>query len=441
MLSAVVATGAAAAPPFAPAPRGCAMAHCRPTMDDAVGVGAPVSIAGSRLDASAASNAQGLGCTSNATIAVCTSGDRTGSRTRPFLKAYDAAGRTLWDSGRALNSWAWTSVPIVDERGGAIAADDSTIVRFGPGGKLRWSAKTAGGAPISPTLTEDGTIVLATSGGPVSAYDPASGRRLATLDLRATLDGRSGRFDTTNTPARRGNRVYVSTELHLDDGSADPGYHARLYAIDVDRTKPPAKRLRIAWTYEFGARSGASPLVVGDLIVFDGDRATPSGPFSPRFFGVRDRGDRPKLVWQYELGGVGVASAARDPRGGAWVFAFMTPTLRRVSTADGKLLQTIDLDRLVGADGVHTPFSAMSIATGPTGHPVMIVTARAGSLSAYVVAVDLVTEKALWTYRVPGEINANTPEGQFPVLERSATRRSVFFSMRSGVRMLSGRSR
>jgi outer membrane protein assembly factor BamB len=439
MMSSVALHGEAQAARFQPAPRGCAMSHCQPSMADLVRVEAPRSIGSAWHDSSAATSSQGLGCSANGKIAVCTSGDYSAGRTQPYLKAYNGAGKILWDSGTSLNAWAWTSAAMVDKKGGVIAADDSALVRFGPGGRVRWSTPTPGGAPISPTQVENGTVVLATWRGPVSAFDSSTGRHLATLDLRATLDGLSGRFDTTNTPAARGNRIYVSTEFTLDDGRADPNHNARLYAIDVNPKKPRAKRLRVAWYYEFGARSGASPDVVGDLIVFDGDRRKPSSAESPRFFGVRDLGKRPKLVWEYELGGQSQASAAQDPRGGSWVFAFAHPTLRRVSNSSGKVRQTIDLDALIGAVGTHTPYSAMSIARGPKGDPLMMLTGRAGLTSAYVVAIDLVTEKALWKYRVPGGAFTNTPQGQFPIVERPDGRRAVVFSMRSGVRAVVGR--
>jgi PQQ-like domain len=421
---------------FEPAPRGCAMAHCQPTMADLVRMRAPGSVGSTWHDPGAATFSQGLGCSSNGRVAVCTSGDYSGGRTQPYLKAYDGAGRVLWDSGTTLNAWAWTSAAMVDAEGSVIAADDSALVRFTPRGRVRWRTPTPGGVPISPTIVDNGTVILATRRGPLSAFDPRSGRHLATLDLRATLDGRSGRFDTTNTPGARGNRVYVSTEFTLDGGGPDPSHHARLYAIDVNPRKPPARRLRVAWYHDFGARSGASPLVVGDMIVFDGDRETPASPEEPRFFGIRDLGRRPELVWQYELGGPGQASAARDPRGGAWVFAFGSPTLRRVSTTTGAVRQTIDLDALVGDGGTHIPYSAMSVATGPRRRPVMIVTARAGLSSAYVVAIDLVTERALWKHRLPGNVVLNTPMGQFPIVKRSDGRRVVVFSMRSGVRAI-----
>jgi outer membrane protein assembly factor BamB len=428
----------AAAAAFAPAARGCPMAHCQPSMADQVELRPPRAIASSWLDASAASGAQGLGCAGNGTIAACTFGDRSGGRSRPYLKTYDARGKMLWDSGRALSSWAWTSAAMIDERGGVIAADDRSLVRFAPGGRRLWSARTPGGAPISPTRVANGTIVLATNGGPVSAFDPDTGRRIGVLDLRATLDGVAGRFDTTNTPGARGNRVYVSTELTLDGGRPDPNHHARLYAIDVDPSKPAGKRLHVAWTFAFGARSGASPLVVGDTVVFDGDRETPSSPAAPRFFGVRDAGKRPHLLWQYPLGGPGEASAAQDPRGGAWVFAFGNPTLRRISTKTGAVLQTIDVDGPVGDVHTHVPYSAMSISRGPGGHPTMVVSARASFFSVWLLCLDLATGRTLWRYEVPGEAQANTPEGQFPILTGAGGRSTVVFSMRGGIRGVVG---
>lgn len=433
----LAASAGAAAKVFRPAPQGCAMSHCQPSMADQVGMPAPRSAVGDWFDPSAASNDQGLGCAGNGTVALCTFGNRFGDRAKPYMKAYNARGRALWDSGDALNSWVWTSVPIVGQAGGAVIADDAEIVRFQPDGDVRWRTPTPGGRPISPTRTANGTIVMASKLGPITAYDPRSGEHLATLDLTATLDGLHGRFDTTNTAGGRGNRIYVSTEFTLDSGAADPNRHARLYAIDVDPDRRPAKRLSVAWYYEFGARSGASPLVVGKTIVFDGDRETPSSPTSPRFFGIRDKGDRPKLLWQHPLENPGVASAALDSRGGAWVFAFVKRTLWRISTEDGSVLQSIDLDAVVDEPDIHAPLSAMSIATGPRKHPVMIVTARSAS-SVFVVAIDLVREKLLWKRQIEGPLRTSTPMGQFPVIAGRDGRLAVVFSTLSGIHAVVG---
>ncbi|HEY8583780.1 MAG TPA: PQQ-binding-like beta-propeller repeat protein, partial [Capillimicrobium sp.] len=394
LLAALTASSAAAAAP----PRGCTMAHCDPQMSDAARLPAPAAVREAWTDPAAASAAQGLGCSADGALAACTFGDRTGDRSRPYLKVYDRDGTVRWTSRAELDSWAWTSVPLILPSGDLVAADDARLVRFAPGGRVRWRARTPGGAPISPTRTADGTIVLATSGGPVSAYDPDSGRRLAALDLRGAERGVEGRFDTRNTPGARGRRVYVSTAFTRDDGAM--GDRARLYAIDVRPRARPGRRLTVAWHFDFGARSGASPLVVGDLVVFDGDRAVAGAPLAPRFFAVRDRGDRPELVWEHLLGGPGVASAALDPRGGAWVFTFGQPLLRRLSLTTGRVVQEIDLDAAVGAAGTHVPLSAMTIAEGPGGGPAMLVTARAAE-STHVVALDLVRGRPLWAHPLP----------------------------------------
>jgi outer membrane protein assembly factor BamB len=326
---------------------------------------------------------------------------------------------------------------MVRRDGGAVTADEERIVRFRKGGDVRWRTPTPGGRPISPTETEDGTVVLATNGGPISAYDPERGRRIGTLDLRDTIDGLEGRWDTTNTPGAHGHRIYVSTEFTLASGAPDPNRHARLYAIDVDPERPPGERLRVAWFYEFGARSGASPLVLGRTIVFDGDRERPDSPPGPRFFGIRDEGDHPRLLWQHGLEGPGVASAALDPRGGAWVFSFAKRTLWRISTETGEVMQSIDLDAIVDEPDTHVPLSALSIADGPRGRPVMILTARSAS-SAYVVALDPARRRLLWKHRLDGDLRTNTPMGQFPIARSRDGRLSVVFSMLAGVRGISG---
>jgi outer membrane protein assembly factor BamB len=328
-------------------------------------------------------------------------------------------------------------VPIVNAAGGAIVADDRHVVRFRAGGSVRLRSRTPGGRPISPVQTQDGTVVLATRLGPISAFDPETGKHLGTLRLRDQLGGFDGIFDTTNTPGVQGNRIYVSTEFTLPGERPDPNHHARLYAIDVDPDRPRSERLRVAWHFDFGARSGASPTVLGGKrILFDGDRSSPTSAFDPRFFLVRDRGRRPELLWESPLGGPGVASAALDPRGGAWTFAFTNPLLTRISAKDGEPLQTIDLDAAVGAPGIHVPLSAMSIASGRGGRPVMIVTARSRE-TTYVVALDLVRERAIWSRPIPDASLLGIPMGQFPILANGG-KRTVVFAAKSGVRGLRG---
>src|SRR5215207_1801143 len=209
-----------------PVPTGCAMAHCQPTMADRVGMEAPAIFQSSWVDASAASSSQGLGCASDGSIAVCTHGGPQRRARAPYLKAYDGAGKLLWDSGAALNSWAWTS------------------------GQLR---------------------------GPVSAYDPASGRHLATLDLHETL---------------------------MDSPVASTPPTPRAGGATGSTSRPSS-----SWT-----TAARTPTTMRAGTVFDGDRESPSSAAAPRFFALRDRGSRPNLVWQYGRrpgGGLGRAGSAR----------------------------------------------------------------------------------------------------------------------------------
>lgn len=435
-LASLVAAAAADAPPFRLALFGCPMAHCDPAMSDHVLMRAPSTVSAEWSDGSASSEETGLGCSGTPWMAVCTLGPPKEGGPRPQLRAYDATGRRLWDSADVLNETAWTSVPLVSRRGEVIAADDRSLVRFSSGGRVVWKTATPGGRPISPTLTANGIVVLATAGGPVSAYRAGTGEWIGTLDLGMTLDGLRGRFETTNTPGSRGNRVYISTEFKLEDGRADPNHHARLYAVDVDPAREPQERLKVAWFYEFGARSGASPLVAGDRIYFDGDRASPSGVFAPRFFALRDEGGRATLLWQHELGGPAAASAARDPRGGLWVFALGGPSLWRLSEEDGAVLDTIDLASVSGVAGAR-PWSAMGIAHLRSGQPVLIVSARTTG-AAWIVAVDLETRSLIWKATAGNDSYGDLPRGQWPILAAPNGRRVLVFTTRNGVRAFGG---
>lgn len=422
--------------PFRLSLLGCPMAHCDPAMSDHVLMRAPSAVSSIWSDATAESDETGLGCSATPFMAVCTFGPAKDGAQRPQVKAYNATGKVLWDSGDVLNGTAWTSVPILSRNGEAIATDDQSLVRFSADGRVVWKSATPGGRPISPTLTQNGAVVLATIGGPISVYKSDTGELVGQLDLRDTLGGLRGRFETTNTPGTRGNRVYISTEFKLEDGGSDPNHHGRLYAVDVDPAPGPQESVRVAWFYEFGARSGASPLVIGDRIYFDGDRASPSGAFAPRFFAVRDEGSSPRLLWDYATGGPAAASAARDPRGGLWVFALGATSLVRLSEKDGALLDTIDLPSLTGVAGAR-PWSGIGITHGRKGQPVLIVSARTTS-AAWVIAIDVTARSLIWKAHVGSDSYGDLPRGQWPILAGGDGKRVLVFTTRNGVRALGG---
>jgi outer membrane protein assembly factor BamB len=321
---------------------------------------------------------------------------------------------------------------MVDAAGGVIAADSARVIRFDPDGDVIWDTATPGGLPISPVITENGTVVLATWNGPVSAYDSETGEKLAELWIRE-YPGDPGFFETTNTPGVRVNRVYVSAH-HQVDRVVDEDNLAWLVAIDVDPTNPdPSERLRIAWHFEFGGPSGASPLVIGDTVYFDGDRPAPGTAQDPHVFALQDNGTAVTEKWRQAMTSTIVASFARDPRGGLWVYPYPEKWLIRLDEGDGSEMQRIDVDALVAPSeaGSHFPSSAMTI-TEPDSAPAMLLSAFAGNPSStYVAAIDLASASLLWKVKVADAAGVKTA-GQFPILQGYG-RRVVFSTFDDGV--------
>lgn len=417
--------GLAGAQDFVFGSQGCPMAHCDVHMSDLAR--APVPTGDVRVlwrNDSAKGSRSGIGCSANGTVAACSFNDDTGEN----LVVYGYDGARLWSSGALLNGTAWLSAPAVSADGHVIAADDARIVRFDAGGGIVWNTPTPGGRPISPVFTGDGLVVIATLLGPVSAYDVATGELVAQHRLRR--DGASGpTFSTTNTPCVRGSRVYVVAEK---DG-LNRGHEGRLVALDVDRAG-----VRVAWHVEFGAPSGTSPLLIGDVVYFAGVRPLPGSgsPDQPTLFAVRDLGTRGEVVWSRPIAeGLPVlASFAQDPRGGMWFFPAGDPHLIRVAEADGAEIERIDLDAVVGLPGRHLPGSVMTIA-GTAAEPVMLVSAKTYFGKSFVVAVDLTTRSAAWKALISptSSVNRRSTAGQFPIVLGPGGPRVVFSTDNIGV--------
>jgi hypothetical protein len=266
-------------------------------------------------------------------------------------------------------------------------------------------------------------VVLAPFGGPVSAYDVGTGAPLGTLWLNdtCTANGQStpGYFDTVNTPAVSGNRMYVSTQFHrTTDGP--PVFCGRLYAIDVTRpTSGGPAELTVAWYFPFVAPSGASPLLVlgGSLPVlyFDGKGSDPAAP-RPTLFAVRDQGGTSSVRWQATLPGKMLAAPAQDPRGGLWLWTGGSTNVSRVSLVTGTVFEKIDVDALINEAGVHMPVSPMSISMSGA-KPVMILSAwtRTTTGTSYLVAIDLSASALLWKLQL-GATPDSVAFGQYPIL-------------------------
>jgi hypothetical protein len=405
---------------IAPARTGCAMAHCDTRMSDDAHAEPPRAAMTSLQwhDTVPAGALTGLGCASNGSFVVCSYTGTGGDN----VVAYDPTGARLWTSGTLLDSAAWTSAPLIARDGSVIAADDRVVVRFAHDGTVLWQTPTPGGRPISPVVTDSGLIVLATKGGPVSAYRGSDGALVGSLLLR-TDPSDPEILETVNTPCVRGDRVYIATQR-----TNDPANTARLVALDVRAgTSSP---LTEAWFFEFGGPSGGSPLCVDATIYFDGDRLHPGDPTAPRMFAVRDDGDAPTQVFAVPVGGSIQASPSQDPRGGFWVF----PTgagatqLLHLSALDGHELERLDLDALVDAPGVHQPSSAMTMA-GSHDDPVMLVAATALHTpgASYVTALDLSARALLWKVELAPARTTDWTAAQFAIAHTAAGAPRVVF--------------
>lgn len=379
---------------------GCPMAHCDCQMTDNANAVVPTSQDTSILwhDTIPSGSGIGLGCSSNGHLAACTYMNPTGDN----LVIYNSAGERLWTSGNLLSRFAWTSAPMVDKNGGVIAVDESNLIRFDRKGKIIWKTAIAGGLPISPVITESGIIVLATRGGPISAYRSTDGSLIGELWIRVG----STYFHTINTPCVRKNRVYISVQA-INDTSDKPA--ALLVAIDID---PENNNEQICqkWTFPFIGPSGASPVCINDVIYFDGQKYIQNN-LRPYIFAVKDEGDTPPTttLWERDAITPVLASLSKDPRGGLWYFPSWTKNLIRLDEDNGDKIETIDLSTLVN-EGYYLPSSVM-IQAGTLDQPVMIVGAatvcynpEAEPCNGYVVAIDLNNNNVLWKVPLKDEL-------------------------------------
>ena len=423
------------APPFTPAPTGCSQAHCDAALSDRAGLPPPGLGAGVTWhDDTVAGSNYALGCASNGRRAACSFGLLPAS-SGPYLVVYDADGGEIWSSDE-VGSNAASSAPLIDAVGHVIAADGDAIYRFGATGRRIWrhDLDPQAGLPISPVVTSSGLVVYATTGGLVGAVDSTNGAGTSRA-LSATIGGYSGVFVTRNTPAARGDRVYVVAEFQPDDARASDhiGEPARLYALDAR-----ADGIDVAWYYDVGGRSGASPTVSGDVIFFDADQLSPTSATAPHFFAVRDAGAAGQLVYAHPLtdpsvapAGTGgaLASAAHDPRGGLWLFTSGSPRLVRLSetAAPGgaglpraTVLDDLDFDALMGGNA--QPSSAITLADGASG-PVGLMTTLVGARTHWI-AIDL-TQGALQNDVDLGRGLSTWSAAQSPIVTHPRTGASV----------------
>jgi hypothetical protein len=394
-------------PAFVLPAQGCPMAHCDARMSDAVNATPPMNPTVLYHDPVPTGSSYGLGCSSNLHVVACTYHNRNSAN----LVVYGPDGHTIFTSGGLLNNKAWTSAPIVDASGGVIATDDTYLIRYAADGQILWQAALPGGTPISPVLTANGFILVATDGGPISAYSLSTGRLLGVL----TVTDAAGRvYSTKNTPSINWNRAYISM------AAGNNSNYGQLVAIDVDPSNAAAP-LSLKWAFPFGGPSGASPLFIGNMIYFDGAHLTADGwsPAGPYMFGLQDLGNTCSLIWKKVMSSPVKANAAQDPRGGLWVFAAGSTALLRLSENSGAVLQSVDVNALVNRPFSEKPSSALSIVRGPNGETMMLagVSPEWGSGNpSFAVALNLDSSTLVWELQLAdGDMTAS----QFPIVANS----------------------
>lgn len=427
-------SNSASLPPFKLSSKGCPQAHCDLAGSDNLRMSPPLG----KIQAIAHDTVPtggggfGLGCSSNGTYVACAYSTK-GSN----LAVYDADGNVLFRSPSNPSAPGYLNstigAPIVSKSNHIIAADNTKLIRYDLSGNILWQTLTPESTiPLSPVLIPRlNVVVLATAEGPVSVYSVEDGHLIGSLTV---TDSSGAQFDTINTPAISGNRMYVSMAKRND-----PMHTGWLVAIKVDpsNTQEP---LKVIWHYTFGGPSGASPDYKDGVVYFDGDREAPCTiaecSNSPTLFAVRDAGQKPELVWKKRVPTVVLASGALDPRGtGIWYFSLLVPTIQLYDLKTGAILKTIDVNLAVGEwFFYHVPSSVMNIAPGPDGQPVMFVSASSilGAPS-YVTAINLETGKLLWKFKVAQNFYTDWVVSQFAIAKNSSGKpRLVFPTYNSG---------
>jgi hypothetical protein len=304
------------------------------------------------------------------------------------------------------------------------------IARFNSSGRVLWRTPNPGGKPISPVIVNGDTILIACEDGPISLFSYTDGTLLGSLTI---TDPGGNPYDTVNTPAVNGNAVYISLQKGSDQGAGE------LVKVLVNPGASPV--LSVAWTFPYGGPSGGSPHYspATNTVYFDGASLNPDGSGPHLLFAVIDAGNSPQLNWTVAMPAKVPAAVAQDPRGGVWAFSATKQYLWRFNEADGSILQTIDVNALIGpaTRGAYSPSSALTI----TPNSVMLLGAAVplGNAPSYVAALDLSSNAGalIWKYQISNAFMGDTAVGQFPiVIDASGTANIAFTTFYSGARFL-----
>jgi len=352
-------------------------------------------------------------CATNDSIVAC-SFMNTNNPTIDNLVVFDFNGNIKFTDNNILNNTAGLSGHLIGEDGSVIVADTSNVVRFNADGTIQWQTSTngAGGSqPMSLNLTANGQIIIASRGGPVAAYDKESGVQTSVIYPTGNLT--TGYYETLNTPAVRGNRVYLLCQKE----GLNPTNKGALISIDVTPTS-----MTEVWEFPFRSESGASPTVINDTIFFDGDGLNPGGPQIPKVFAVKDNGTAPSLIWTYDIptGQRLISSVNLDPRGGIWFYPRPNyGKLVRLNQTNGFFIEEINYNSLINAAnnvGINTsttiffdggvPYMSFGVTPAP---PLSLG-------EAYFVVLNLSTNTIHWKYKLSSNAINFANAGSAPLL-------------------------
>ena len=393
----------------------------------------------------------GLGFSGNGQIVACTYHGAEDN-----LVVYDFDGNILWSSKDLLNSFSFVSAPIVDIHNRIIACDNENIILVDPfdydsdNEILEWKSELKyKGLVFSPVITESGMIILATKNGPIYVYNSSNGKLIShkfllsnenydPFIIRFFSKYNIGFFETINTPCLKGNRLYVLT--HFTTGGIFSFFkrYGRLYAIDIKPDESNiSERIKIAWHYDFGGPSGASPLLINDTIYFDGERFTSSIEKDPHAYALIDKGATSQEKWLTKLKNPVYGSFAKDPRGGFWIIDNIDAKLLRIDLQTGKAMENISFNELIKENGKHTPCSVITICENKT-RPILIIAANTKDKNkriSNVFAIDLENNNSLlWSVKISEGpfYTLDFPFGQFPVVRKDGESKIFFSTIRGG---------
>ncbi len=395
------------------------MVHSDPHMSDSIDLPVPrrdVEIKWHRNDLQGEKKgAKGNGIAGNGTIAACTFHGR-----KDTLVIYDYDGHRLWNSKSLLNQIAVSSTPMVSIDNRVIACDNKTILMVevdvnNNQTEIVWQTDIPNkqGAiiiPFSPTLVENKTIVLPTT-GPVYAFDAQDGTFLGSRELG---EHEAGYFSTINSACAHGHRIYISTEFRPAKGKLRKNLEGRLYAVDVNRQAD--ETLAEAWYFPFTGHSQASPLLIDNTVYFDGYLSGFSK--KPHIYAVTDLGEHYttiSLPYPY----ITMFSFSKDPRLGFWYEDYRGSRLIHFVKEDHTIrqIEEIRIDKLVPSGVLlgYKPLSCMTICD--FSHPVMLISAASLFPRQYITALDLTANNSiLWQFPMNGW---NYAGGQFTILTKN----------------------